>query len=152
MDNFERSMVFILKWEGGYSNDANDSGGETKHGISKRAYPDIDITNLTEEKAKEIYRRDYWEKAGCSSLAWPMCLVVFDTAVNCGVGKALELSKTFGDNWFDYLIGRMKYYVKISESMKNRYFLRGWLNRCLDLYQTIKENAHPLNNRYNPDD
>ena len=42
---FPLALQFALKWEGGdkYTNDPIDPGGETKYGISKRAYPDIDI-------------------------------------------------------------------------------------------------------------
>jgi len=58
-DNFERCIAFVLRHEGGYVNDPRDPGGETKYGISKRAYPGLDIKNLTEEQAKEIYRQDY---------------------------------------------------------------------------------------------
>jgi hypothetical protein len=63
-EHFERAVAFVLRHEGGYVNDPRDPGGETKYGISKRAYPRLDIKGLTEADAKEIYRRDYWEKAG----------------------------------------------------------------------------------------
>ena len=38
-----------LEEEGGYVNDSTDKGGETNFGISKRAYPDLDIFNLKED-------------------------------------------------------------------------------------------------------
>lgn len=50
----------ILQIEGGYSNDLDDAGGETKYGISKRSYPNEDIKNMTPERAIEIYTRDFW--------------------------------------------------------------------------------------------
>lgn len=50
----------VIKSEGGYINDPQDPGGETKFGISKRQYPDLDIANLTREQAKAIYFNDYW--------------------------------------------------------------------------------------------
>lgn len=52
----------IIKTEGGYINDPRDPGGETKFGISKKQYPDLDIQNLTREQAKAIYYNDYWMK------------------------------------------------------------------------------------------
>jgi len=55
MDAFEVALNFVLKWEGGYVNDPRDSGGETKFGISKKAYPNLDIKNLTQQQAGEIY-------------------------------------------------------------------------------------------------
>lgn len=45
--------------DGGYTNDPSDSGGETKWGISKKAHPELDIKNLTKEKAIEIYANNY---------------------------------------------------------------------------------------------
>ncbi|MBI5843910.1 MAG: hypothetical protein HZB23_04475 [Deltaproteobacteria bacterium] len=45
--------------EGGYVNDPADPGGETRFGISRRAYPNEDIKALTRERAAEIYYRDY---------------------------------------------------------------------------------------------
>ena len=53
----------------GYVNDPKDPGGETNYGISKRAYPDVDIKNLTEDGAKDIYKRDYWDKNKCEDLS-----------------------------------------------------------------------------------
>ena len=45
----KKSMTFdeiidnVLESEGGYVNDKDDAGGETNMGISKKAYPDLDI-------------------------------------------------------------------------------------------------------------
>lgn len=77
--------------EGGYSNNPVDPGGETKYGISKRAYPNVDIASLTLDDAKAIYRRDYWTPAACDQ--WPELLryEVFDLAVNVGVSQAIRL-------------------------------------------------------------
>jgi lysozyme family protein len=47
--------------EGGYVFHPKDPGGETKYGISKRSYPNVDIKNLTKGQAMDIYRRDFWE-------------------------------------------------------------------------------------------
>lgn len=50
----------LLVVEGGYVNDPNDPGGETKYGISKRFYPRVDIKNLTKDDAKKIFVKDYF--------------------------------------------------------------------------------------------
>jgi lysozyme family protein len=50
----------LIAREGGYVNDPRDPGGETKYGISKRSYPELDIKNLTKEDAKSIYTRDFY--------------------------------------------------------------------------------------------
>ena len=49
--SFNHALALVLSLEG-IGNDSHDPGGETKYGISKRAYPDLDIANLTEEDAK----------------------------------------------------------------------------------------------------
>ena len=50
---FDEIIEKVLEHEGGYVNDPDDLGGETKYGITKRFYPDVDIKNLTIDGAKE---------------------------------------------------------------------------------------------------
>lgn len=89
--NFERAVRIILELEGVYVNDANDPGGETKYGISKRSYPELNIADLTEQQAIDIYHRDYWQKCRCDSLPNGLDLLVFDAAVNQGVSAAIRM-------------------------------------------------------------
>ena len=63
MIEFKDIINNVLQSEGGYVYDKDDPGGETKYGISKRAYPDFDIKNLTKDDAKAIYLRDFWQRA-----------------------------------------------------------------------------------------
>src|SRR5690606_28008981 len=56
-ERFRRAVEVVLKHEGGYVNNPSDPGGETKYGISKRSYPELDIANLTQEDAIAIYYR-----------------------------------------------------------------------------------------------
>lgn len=91
MSDFDRAVGIVLTEEGGYVNDPRDPGGETKFGISKRQYPDIDIANLTPQQAAEIYKRDYWTPCKCGALSWPLALFVFDSAVNQGVNAAIRM-------------------------------------------------------------
>ena len=39
----------------------------------------------------DIYRRDYWEPSGAAAAPWPLCLALFDTAINHGVGAAKRI-------------------------------------------------------------
>jgi lysozyme family protein len=89
--SFEQAVALVLKHEGGYSADPRDPGGETRYGISKRAYPDVDILRLTEDEAKAIYRRDYWDKLRPDELPQQLAICVFDCAVNMGRDKAIRL-------------------------------------------------------------
>ncbi len=91
---FKHVVEYILKWEADYSNDPKDPGGETNFGISKRAYPDVDIKNLTREGAIEIYRSDYWDACRCEDLPAEVATMVFDMAVNQGVPYAKTTLQT----------------------------------------------------------
>jgi len=95
--NFDESFEILLGHEGVYSNILSDKGGETKYGISKRAYPLEDIPNLTVERAKAIYFKDYWGAAGCDSVPDGIKFDLFDMAVNSGVSAAIKtLQRTVG--------------------------------------------------------
>lgn len=87
--DFDLAFDRLIGNEGGYTNGKGDPGGETNWGISKRAYPDIDIKSLTREAAKAIYKRDYWDKL--PPLDPNVAYHVFDFAVNSGVGVALHI-------------------------------------------------------------
>ena len=132
---FNEAVEFVLRWEGGYTNDPNDPGGETKYGISKRAYPDIDIKNLTLDEAKDIYYHDYWLKADCDHYLFPANFLMFDTSVNMGISRANDFF-AISENWQDYLLNRIDYYKGLPTA---RYYLRGWVNRVTSLYRFIKE-------------
>lgn len=131
--DFDKAFDFIMKWEGGYVNHPKDPGGETKFGISKKSYPNLDIKNLTLEQAKEIYRVDYWVASGADKMEWPMSLVVFDTAVNMGVSRAKAWALTRPDVR-SYIAARHDRYhglVRVNSKLKG--FLKGWMNRLTAL-------------------
>lgn len=89
-DIFDKAIAFVLAEEGGYVNDRYDPGGQTKYGISKASYPNVDIYNLTLEQAKNIYRKDYWEKSGgaIDDISPQVAIALMDTAVNLGLRTA----------------------------------------------------------------
>lgn len=82
--NFDAAFTILVnpEHEGGFSNNPADPGGMTRYGISKRSYPDEDILNLTLDRAKFLYKRDYWDPAGCDALPDALRYEVFDLAVN----------------------------------------------------------------------
>jgi len=90
-NTFNDIIEKVLKHEGGYVNDPKDLGGETKFGITKRFYPDIDIKNLTKEEAKEIYKNDYWDKNRVESLPEELWYIFFDMCINMGRGTAVKI-------------------------------------------------------------
>lgn len=89
-DAFDLAFERTMGHEGGYINDPRDPGGETNWGISKRAYPDVNIKALTRDEAKAIYRRDFWDRLGASRLPNGVAYQLFDFAVNSGVETAVR--------------------------------------------------------------
>lgn len=90
MTAFDEAFMFVVGSEGGYVNDPRDPGGETKYGISKRAFPNLDIARLTLDDAKTIYKTNYWNELRCDDLPPAVALVVFDAAVNAGVSASAK--------------------------------------------------------------
>ena len=97
---FLRAFDIIIGEEGGFTNNPADPGNwtggscgngqciGTKFGISAAAYPRLDIASLTSEKARSIYRSDYWDRIYGDAMPPPLALIVFDAAVNNGVARA----------------------------------------------------------------
>lgn len=87
---FDAACDRVLGHEGRYTEGVGDPGGETNWGISKRAYPGVNIRTLKREDAKSIYRRDFWDRIHGDSLADGVAFQVFDFAINSGVETALR--------------------------------------------------------------
>lgn len=75
----------------GYVNDPADPGGETKYGIAKRYYPDLDIKGLTYEQARRLYYAEYWQRFKCDLVPEPLRGTYFDMLVIPGPGAAGRL-------------------------------------------------------------
>lgn len=129
----------LLQHEGGYVNDPDDLGGETKYGITKRRYPNLDIKNLTRDHAIAIYKRDFYNPMGIDSIPdTKLAFNYFDMGVNAGkkvadnlMNEASKLQADNGGNIADiYMNLRRAYYTRIAEARpQNKKFLKGWLNR-----------------------
>jgi lysozyme family protein len=101
-ENFDHSFELVVGSEGVFDDDPDDRGnwtggqpgwGElrgTKYGIAAHVYPYLDIKKLTLDKAKEIYRRDYWGER-CDGLKSGVDYVYFDMCVNNGKAAANKL-------------------------------------------------------------
>jgi lysozyme family protein len=87
---FERAVARLLRDEGSYVDNPADPGGETKFGISRREYPDLDIAALTRPAAIAIYYRDWWQRYRYSELPGPIAAKLFDLAVNIGPDHAVR--------------------------------------------------------------
>ncbi|WP_416440454.1 glycoside hydrolase family 108 protein [Leeuwenhoekiella sp. A16] len=93
MENFNLAFEQLIGIEGGYVNDPADRGGETKYGISKRAFPNENIKELSLDRAKSIYYTYYWNSRymDLDKFDYSIALELFDTAVNMGVRTASRM-------------------------------------------------------------
>jgi len=94
--SFDRAIGFTLRQEGGYVHDPTDPGGETNWGISQRAYPDLDIKNLSRTDAIAIYRRDYWDTIRADELPPATAVALFDWHVHSGANAVRALQAIVG--------------------------------------------------------
>lgn len=158
MAQFDPAVRKTLVNEGGdrCTTIAGDTGGTTKYGISKRAYPQLDIAQLTEDQAKDIYRADYWNAIRGDDIAsQPVAENLFDTAVNMGPRQAVRLAQValgvkpvdgqLGPGTLaalnaadpyrflaDYTLAKVARYVNLCNANRSQSkFLLGWLNRAL---------------------
>jgi lysozyme family protein len=125
-NQFDVAVNEVLGEEGGYVNNVSDPGGETQWGISKRAFPDVDIKNLTRDDAKALYEAHYWTPLLAYHLAPQFQRVAFECAVNQGLGRCralLDASKGQLD-WF--MADRALAYVADKNFPT---FGKGWLRR-----------------------
>lgn len=114
----------ILEVEGGYVYNEKDPGGETNWGISKRAYPNLDIAKLTKEQALAIYERDYWNMLP-RGLPEDYKWFLFDCAVNHGLTRALGWAKQ-ADTVPELVAIRLAFYAGL-ETFPT--FGKGWVRR-----------------------
>lgn len=158
-ERFRRAVEVVLQHEGGYVNDPRDPGGETKFGISKRQYPELDIAGLTREQAAEIYYRDFYAKYGYARINdEAVATKVFDMAVNMGpttahrllqealvfVGYPVEIDGIIGPQTIGAAnkadperllrvlrwLAAHRYYRIAAQRPQSRAFLIGWLTRA----------------------
>lgn len=99
------AITHVIHEEGGFVDDPADRGGKTRFGISQKSYPKLDIANLTLEQAEHIYFTDYWVSIRGDRLPHAVAFIVFDCAVNMGVGTASKLLQQAVSAEVDGIIG-----------------------------------------------
>lgn len=114
---FDKAFEALIGNEGGFTRDPKDRGnwtsgkvgtGElkgTNFGISAMTYPLVDIKGLTLDKAKLIYKRDFWDNMNADRLPEAIRFDLFDMAVNSGVGTACRALQRAVDTTPDGVIG-----------------------------------------------
>jgi lysozyme family protein len=117
MASFDKAIPVILKNEGGYVNNPNDTGQATNHGVSLRFLADHpesgdfdhdgdvdaeDIKNMTVEQASAIYKQYWWDAFHYGNITdQTVATKIFDMSVNMGSKRAhiivqTALNKAFG--------------------------------------------------------
>ena len=125
----------IIELEGGLVDHPSDPGGVTKYGISQRAYPHLDIPNLTVDEAREIYVRDYITPVMKVVLSERMQAMVSDAAVNHGLTRAIDWYQTYPTLEL-FLAKRIRFYTSLSTFDT---FGKGWMNRVNKVLQWIAD-------------
>ena len=93
---FTKALKKTLGHEGGYVNDAVDSGGKTNYGITiavARAHGyKGDMKDIPIELVEEIYKKSYWDPNKLDEIdSQLVCEKVFDIGVNMGIVTAAKI-------------------------------------------------------------
>ena len=140
MAKFDEEFDKVILVEGGYTNNPDDTGGETYLGISRKnnpkwlAWSKIDeikkkygTKNITSRlkkdetittSAKHLYKEKYWDTLELDDIpSQKIAHQLFDTAVNMGVTSAIRIAQqvigmTITGKWSDELKYNLMQYGK----------------------------------------
>jgi len=138
--NFRKAFDAIINgFEGKYSNDKDDPGGETYKGIARnmnkdfegwgiidsqrgnRNFPEVlEGDNLLQLYVLNFYKKNYWDKFMGDKLGESTGLEMFDQSVNLGTRRAVEhLQRSL-----NILNNRQQFYpdIKVDGAMGNQSF------------------------------
>lgn len=162
--DFNTALAAVGEWEGigKYTDDKNDPGGATNHGITRatlelwwgRKVTKDEVKALSWEESCKIYRAFYWDIMRCDELPAVLRLAVFDCAVNQGVGRSTRLLQksvgakpdgvlgpnTMGRIWErapftvlrDFSARRAVHYSSLGTILRYGY---GWFRRMFDIHR-----------------
>lgn len=156
---FEPAFAYVMSHEdpGLTGKVTRDSGGVTRWGISQRAYPSLDIANLSLEDAAGIYRNDYFTPIhGFDIVSQRVASKLLDIAVNMGRVAAAKMLQRAVKIPVDGKIGAItlgavnrsdaeallaelvvhceaQYYAIVQARPAYDKYLKGWLARARDL-------------------
>ncbi len=153
--DFDNIIEYIIEeWEGGEVNDPNDPGGHTKYGISKNAFPSVNISELTKKDAKSLYKKNYWDTAYCNEIPKELRAIHLDTAINMGVHAAISILQEAGGTSKDGIFGpktkaaardvtvdnyafrrAIRYLNIIGDNETLAKYSTGWSRRLVDIYK-----------------
>ena len=172
VSDFDHALSIVLAHEGGWSDHPADPGGATMNGITLALYRRYagnvatknDLRGISDSMLRTIYGAEFWHPCRCDDWPWPVALAVFDTAVNCGPGRAKRWLQKAADVVPDKVLGPMtarailsgspaRAVILASEVLAHRlghYMLQssdvafgfGWARRVLDIQrEALKDPA-----------
>lgn len=139
-DLFVRALAITLPFEGGYypghlAGDPNP----TMKGITQNTYtawrksrglPAQPVRQIGDEEVHVIYKTRFWDRASCGNMAWPLCALVFDWAVNSGPKHAITGLARAGADPAAYLTHRWAFLENLmARRPATQVFRRGWARR-----------------------
>lgn len=161
MGRFDTCVAFVLEREGGYVDDPDDHGGATNYGITQATYDQYrarsgltpqSVRDMPQSEAKGVYLTDYWLAVSADKFPEPLDCVMFDTAVQHGVGTAIRMLQRVVGVPIDGICGpvtrqaaqtylarallrnRREYYADIiRHDPTQKKFEKGWGNRLFAL-------------------
>ena len=155
MFDFDTLVTKVIRREGGYVNDPNDRGGETKFGISKRANPDVNVAALDEAGAKQIYKSRYWDALKADQLPEAVRDLAFDTAVQHGVGTTKRWLTASDNDPVRLLDIRRAALTAQAQQPGQEKFAKGWAARLAEfenkqtpVAQAAAQAAAPVSRAY----
>lgn len=160
MADFTKALTKVLRWEGGYVDNPNDSGGATNKGITLTTYRNHfgggktkeDLLHIKDDEVEHIYKTGYWNvMKGDLIHNQSLAELIFDFVVNSGTGKlkqvqgvtgciadgkigpkTLEVWNALPQKCFNEIwTYRCNFYDSISKG-KNQVFRKGWMRRLND--------------------
>lgn len=127
--SFESVIGPLLQREGGFVAQDGRSGTPANFGINQRANPDIDVRNLTPERATQLYRERYWEPVVQAGVPAEAREAVFDFAVNAGPRRAIEAWRRSGGDINAFNQERLAHYRRQPDYARNG---RSWERRVAE--------------------
>ena len=143
--SFNRSVTNLLRREGGLGIDNN--GARVNYGFNQAFHPDIDVRELTPEKATQRYRTDYWNAIGGDKLHPDLANVALDTAAMAGPGKANQLLRSSNGDPVEMLNQRHQFLANLVASGNPKYGVKeasAWQGRYENMMNEL--GAKPQSN------
>lgn len=147
-DSWKAAYAFMRKWEGGSNPPCVHDPVRTLKGVTQATYtawlrsqgqPNADVcAALTEQQAEAIYYQRYWLASGADKLEPAAALVVFDHAVNAGVGEGKALIAQCGSDVRCLINAR---YADYKTKGNCAQFCKAWFSRVDDLVKYLQKGS-----------